>query len=71
MKYFAFLSAFLMSLSSVKAFAQEGYAGSWQLGFQPAASVMKQEMSDFHDLLLWIITAIVIVCECPNGFGKL
>lgn len=61
MKYLAFFTVLLFS--AIPAYATEspqGYAGSWQLNFQPAVSLMKQEMIDFHTLLLWIITAIVI-----------
>ena len=42
------------------AFAAEGKPEDWQLGFQPAATPIAQQMHDFHDLLLVIITAIVI-----------
>ena len=32
----------------------------WQMGFQEAASPVAAMLHDFHDLLLWIITAITI-----------
>ncbi len=56
--FFALLGAFL----SVNAFA--GEPTPWQLGFQESASPVKQELQSFHNLLLYIITAIVIVVFC-------
>ena len=32
----------------------------WQMGFQAAASPVQQGISDLHDLVLWIITAITL-----------
>jgi cytochrome c oxidase subunit 2 len=32
----------------------------WQLGFQPPASPVMEQIESFHDLLLWIITLISI-----------
>lgn len=32
----------------------------WELGFQPAASPVMEHINQFHNLLLWIITAIVV-----------
>lgn len=32
----------------------------WQLGFQPAATPVMEEMITFHNLLLWIIVAITL-----------
>ncbi len=32
----------------------------WQMGLQPAASTTMERITDFHNLLLWIITAITI-----------
>ena len=32
----------------------------WQFGFQPAASPIKHQVNDLHDLLLWIITGITL-----------
>lgn len=63
MKFFAFLTAWLISMLPMAATAVEptgGYADSWQLNLQSAVSPMKAEIDKFHDLLLWIITAIVI-----------
>lgn len=49
----------LMALP-VTAFAELGKASPWQLGMQEAASPLMQEMIDFHDLLLVIITLITL-----------
>ncbi len=32
----------------------------WQLGLQPAASTTMERITDFHNLLLWIITGITV-----------
>ena len=32
----------------------------WQMGFQPAASPVMEQINDFHNLLLWIITLITL-----------
>ncbi len=50
----------LMFLMPGTAFAAEGKPEDWQLGFQPAATPIAEQMHDFHNLLLVIITAIVI-----------
>ncbi len=47
-------------LVSADAFAAEGLAKAWQLGFQDPASPVAEKMHEFHDLLLYIITGIVI-----------
>jgi cytochrome c oxidase subunit 2 len=44
----------------VGAMAGEGRAVDWQMGFQQAATPVAQQMHDFHDLLLVIVTGIVI-----------
>lgn len=49
----------LMALP-VTAFAELGKASPWQLGMQEAASPLMQEMIDFHDILLVIITLITL-----------
>lgn len=59
MKIFSFLMSLV--LMAAPAAAQDGYAGSWQLNLQPAVSPMLKEIDHFHDLLLWIITAITII----------
>lgn len=43
---------------TMSAYAQQ--PEPWQLGFQPAASPIKLQMVEFHNLLLWIITAITL-----------
>ncbi|HKJ62514.1 MAG TPA: cytochrome c oxidase subunit II [Hyphomicrobiales bacterium] len=50
----------LTALTSVAARAAEGKPENWQLGFQDAATDIAQQIHDFHDLLLVIITAIVV-----------
>jgi cytochrome c oxidase subunit II len=40
------------------AFAAEGQPTPWQLGLQDAATPVMENIVEFHDLLLWIITAI-------------
>ncbi len=47
-------------MAAAPAFAEDGYPSSWQLGFQQAASPMKERSEAFHHLLLWIIFAIAI-----------
>lgn len=42
------------------ALGAEGRPENWQLGFQPAATPIAEQMHNFHNLLLVIITAIVI-----------
>lgn len=48
----------LMGLFSAPAFAQQ--PEPWQLSFQEAHSPIMEQMTAFHDLLLWIIFAISI-----------
>lgn len=51
----------LVTLAShVSAFAEEGYPSSWQLNLQAPVSSLKERMTDFHDLLLYIIFGISI-----------
>lgn len=50
----------LLTLPALPAIAAEGRAQDWQLGFQPAATPIAEQMHGFHDLLLVIITVIVI-----------
>jgi cytochrome c oxidase subunit 2 len=42
------------------AFAAEGRPVDWQLGFQPAATPIAEQMHDFHTLVLVIITVITL-----------
>ena len=49
------------ALAPVAAQAAAGAAAQpWQLGFQPAATPIMEQVDNFHDLLLWIISAIVL-----------
>jgi cytochrome c oxidase subunit 2 len=50
----------LTMLHAAGATAGEGRAQDWQMGFQPAATQVAQQMHDFHTLVLVIITVIVI-----------
>lgn len=50
----------LFALTSAAAGAAEGRAEDWQVGFQPAATNVAQQMHDFHDLLMVIIAAITL-----------
>ncbi len=55
---------FLAALAAVGLLAV-GTAGAaepqpWQMGFQPAASPVMEEIHTFNNLLLWIISAIVV-----------
>ncbi len=49
-------AALLASTSA--AFAGLGQASPWQIGMQEPASPVMQDITDFHNFLLWIITAI-------------
>jgi cytochrome c oxidase subunit 2 len=42
------------------AFAADGRPVDWQLGFQPAATSIAEQMHDFHTLVLVIITVITL-----------
>jgi cytochrome c oxidase subunit 2 len=53
----AALAAFLPTIISGAAFA-DGIPTEWQMGFQEAASLSMVLIDDFHNLLLWVITAI-------------
>jgi len=50
----------LMALAPSAAMAKDGYASSWQLNMQESASSIKVRMTDFHDMLLYIIFGISI-----------
>ncbi len=53
------LSLFLaVLLTPVAAFAD--FPKSWELNLQPPAGPLAEQMYDFHHMLLWIITAIVV-----------
>lgn len=55
----AFIS-FVASGIGTSAFAEKGQATDWQLGMQTFVTDIGDQINDFHDLLLYIITAIVI-----------
>ncbi|HEV3185618.1 MAG TPA: cytochrome c oxidase subunit II [Xanthobacteraceae bacterium] len=40
------------------AFAGDGQPSPWQLGFQPSATPVMEDIASFHDALLYVITAI-------------
>ncbi len=47
--------------SAQSAFAQNvGMAREWQLGFQDAATPVMQDITNFHSVLVWLITAITL-----------
>ena len=50
----------LTFLMMTPAIAGEGKPYEWQIGMQKAYTAVAEEMADFHNLLLVIITAIVI-----------
>lgn len=55
------LAAFALTmLTSVTVYAAEGKPEDWQIGFQDAATDIAQQIHNFHDLLLVIITSIVV-----------
>jgi cytochrome c oxidase subunit II len=49
-----------MAPFAVSALAAEGRAENWQLGFQPAATPIAEQIHGFHNLVLVIITAITV-----------
>lgn len=53
------LFALVPLMATVPALA-DGPPANWQLGLAESATAGKQQMTDFHTLLLWITTAIVI-----------
>ncbi len=59
-KYILFVLFALVA--SFPAFAAEPLP--WQMGFQPAATPVMERLVAFHDMLLWIITAITIFVLC-------
>lgn len=67
---FAALLAFAVIGVSGSAFAAvEGQPTPWQLGFQPAASLLKERIESLHDLLLVIITVITIFVMALLGYA--
>jgi cytochrome c oxidase subunit 2 len=69
MKLLSFFISFVMATMPLSAMAQQGYADSWQLNLMEAASPLKSEIRDFHDLLLIIITGIVIIVTILLAFA--
>ena len=53
----AALAAFLLTIMGGAAFA-DGIPTEWQIGFQEAASPSMERITDFHNVLLWLITVI-------------
>ena len=53
-------AAAAMAIGTAVAVAQTGIARDWQLGFQEAATPTMVWIEEFHTLILWIITAIVL-----------
>ena len=56
----AFVSAVLAFLGSSVALAAEGQAVDWQLGFQDSVTPIMDQINEFHNLLLIIITVITL-----------
>ena len=48
----------LLLVSAGSAFAELGQPTDWQLGLQESASPVMQDITTFHDFLLWVIAAI-------------
>ena len=55
----AALAAFLLTIISGAAFA-DGIPTEWQVGFQEAASPSMERITDFHNMLLWLITVVSV-----------
>jgi cytochrome c oxidase subunit 2 len=53
-------AAAAMAAGTGQAVAETGVARDWQLGFQEAATPTMVWIEEFHTLILWIITAIVL-----------
>ena len=53
-------AAAAMAVGTGQAVAETGVARDWQLGFQQAATPTMVWIEEFHTLILWIITAIVL-----------
>lgn len=54
----------LAVLAGLTAPAFADYPKSWGLNLQEPAGVLSQQMHDFHDMLIWIITSIVVFVLC-------
>lgn len=55
----AALAAFLLTIISGAAFA-DGIPTEWQLGLQEAASPSMERITDFHNMLLWLIIVVSV-----------
>lgn len=55
-RFLAFLSAALLTAAPAWAAAE-----NWQLNFEPGATTIQDKINDFHDMLLIIISAIVML----------
>jgi cytochrome c oxidase subunit 2 len=53
-------AAAAMAVGTGQAVAETGVARDWQLGFQEAATPTMVWIEEFHTLILWIISAIVL-----------
>jgi cytochrome c oxidase subunit II len=65
MKVFSRLTAIAVTVAALAASAGVALAGlgqptPWELGLQDAASPIMQDIIDFHDRVLWIVTAITV-----------
>ena len=45
-------------VSPVSAFAGMGQPSRWQVGLQDSATPIMDDITSFHDFLLWVIAAI-------------
>src|SRR3974390_3315895 len=54
------LAAGVMVAGTAAALAGVGQPSPWQLGLQDPASPVMQDIENFHNFILWIITAITI-----------
>ena len=59
-KLFAVAAAAVVLLGAGNAMAAFGQPSDWQLGFQDAATPVMEYITWFHDVLLWIISAITL-----------
>ena len=55
-RFLACLTVIVMGAQS--SVAKAGFPVDWQIGFQDPASPSAEELTKFHDFLLWIIGAI-------------
>lgn len=57
----SFALGLMVSALASPAFAQEGFAKNWELGMQNAASPSAERIHEFHHMMIYIITAIVLL----------